>query len=49
MTTLWFVAGEASGDARAAEVMNVLGAIAPENSLSWRGRSENASDRSGSV
>jgi lipid-A-disaccharide synthase len=28
MTTLWFVAGEASGDARAAEVMNVLGAIA---------------------
>jgi lipid-A-disaccharide synthase len=30
MTTLWFVAGEASGDARAAEVMNVLGAIAPE-------------------
>jgi lipid-A-disaccharide synthase len=30
MTTLWFVAGEASGDARAAEVMNVLGAIAPK-------------------
>jgi lipid-A-disaccharide synthase len=29
MTTLWFVAGEASGDARAAEVMNVLRAIAP--------------------
>jgi lipid-A-disaccharide synthase len=30
MTTLWFVAGEASGDARAAEMMNVLGAIAPK-------------------
>jgi lipid-A-disaccharide synthase len=30
MTTLWFVAGEASGDARGAEVMNVLGAIAPK-------------------
>jgi len=29
MTTLWFVAGEASGDARAAEVMNVLRSIDP--------------------
>ena len=30
MTTLWFVAGEASGDARAAEVMNVLHTLAPK-------------------
>ncbi len=30
MTTLWFVAGEASGDARAAEVMNVLRTLAPK-------------------
>jgi lipid-A-disaccharide synthase len=30
MTSLWFVAGEASGDARAAEVMNALKAIDPE-------------------
>jgi lipid-A-disaccharide synthase len=29
MTTLWFVAGEASGDARAAEVMNVLHSLGP--------------------
>ena len=29
MTSLWFVAGEASGDARAAEVMSVLRTIAP--------------------
>jgi lipid-A-disaccharide synthase len=29
MTTLWFVAGEASGDARAAEVMRVLHSLAP--------------------
>lgn len=30
MTTLWFVAGEASGDARAAEVMKVLDTIGPK-------------------
>jgi lipid-A-disaccharide synthase len=30
MTTLWFVAGEASGDARAAEVMRVLHSLAPD-------------------
>ena len=30
MTTLWFVAGEASGDARAAEVMSVLLTLAPK-------------------
>jgi lipid-A-disaccharide synthase len=30
MTTLWFVAGEASGDARAAEVMDVLRTLAPK-------------------
>ncbi len=29
MTTLWFVAGEASGDARAAEVMKVLRSLEP--------------------
>jgi lipid-A-disaccharide synthase len=29
MTTLWFVAGEASGDARAAEVMHVLQTLDP--------------------
>ena len=29
MTTLWFVAGEASGDARAAEVMRALRSLAP--------------------
>jgi lipid-A-disaccharide synthase len=29
MTTLWFVAGEASGDARAAEVMRVLHSLEP--------------------
>jgi lipid-A-disaccharide synthase len=30
MTTLWFVAGEVSGDARAAEVMKVISAIDPK-------------------
>ena len=30
MTTLWFVAGEASGDARAAEVMTVLLTLDPK-------------------
>ncbi|MGB8464818.1 MAG: hypothetical protein WCE49_07735, partial [Terrimicrobiaceae bacterium] len=30
MTSLWFVAGEVSGDARAAEVMNVLSATDPK-------------------
>jgi lipid-A-disaccharide synthase len=35
MTTLWFVAGEASGDARAAEVMSVLLTLAPK--LRFRG------------
>ena len=29
MTILWFVAGEASGDARAAEVMRVLHSLEP--------------------
>ena len=29
MTTLWFVAGEASGDARAAEVMSSLAHARP--------------------
>ena len=30
MISLWFVAGEASGDARAAELMNALKAIDPD-------------------